>query len=54
MSAEPITRPSLRFHGGKWRIAPWLISLFPPHRIYVDIAVSLDAARSTNKKNERQ
>lgn len=36
MSAEPITRPALRFHGGKWRIAPWLISLFPPHRIYVE------------------
>jgi DNA adenine methylase len=29
-------RPVLRYHGGKWRLAPWLISLFPPHRIYVE------------------
>lgn len=33
--AEP-RRPVLRYYGGKWRIAPWLISLFPPHRIYVE------------------
>jgi DNA adenine methylase len=30
------TRPILRWHGGKWRIAPWVISHFPPHRIYVE------------------
>ncbi len=29
-------RPILRYHGGKWRIAPWIISQFPPHRIYVE------------------
>jgi DNA adenine methylase len=29
-------RPVLRYYGGKWRLAPWLISLFPPHRIYVE------------------
>lgn len=32
---EP-TRPILRWHGGKWKLAPWLISLFPAHRIYVE------------------
>jgi DNA adenine methylase len=30
------TRPVLRWHGGKWRLAPWIISYFPPHRIYVE------------------
>jgi DNA adenine methylase len=31
-----ITRPVLRYHGGKWRLAPWIISNFPSHRIYVE------------------
>jgi DNA adenine methylase len=26
----------LRWHGGKWKLAPWIISHFPPHRIYVE------------------
>lgn len=30
------TRPILRYHGGKWRLAPWIISNFPQHRIYVE------------------
>lgn len=30
------TRPVLRYHGGKWRLAPWIISFFPPHRTYVE------------------
>jgi DNA adenine methylase len=30
------TRPVLRYHGGKWRLAPWIISHFPPHRIYTE------------------
>jgi DNA adenine methylase len=29
-------RPLLRYHGGKWRLAPWLISLMPPHRSYTE------------------
>lgn len=29
-------RPVLRWHGGKWLLAPWIISHFPPHRIYVE------------------
>lgn len=29
-------RPVLRWHGGKWRLAPWIISNLPPHRIYVE------------------
>lgn len=30
------TRPLLRWHGGKWRLAPWIIGHFGPHRIYVE------------------
>lgn len=30
------TRPVLRYHGGKWRLAPWIISHFPRHRTYVE------------------
>lgn len=30
------TRPPLRYLGGKWRLAPWIINHFPPHRVYVE------------------
>ncbi|HWL50786.1 MAG TPA: DNA adenine methylase [Chthoniobacteraceae bacterium] len=30
------TRPIVRYHGGKWRLAPWIISHFPAHRVYVE------------------
>lgn len=30
------SRPVLRYHGGKWRIARWVIGHFPKHRIYVE------------------
>jgi DNA adenine methylase len=30
------SRPVLRYHGGKWRIGPWIISHFPKHRVYVE------------------
>lgn len=30
------TRPVLRWHGGKWKLAPWIIGHFPPHRVYVE------------------
>lgn len=29
-------RPALRYHGGKWKLAAWIIGQFPPHRIYVE------------------
>lgn len=29
-------RPIVRYHGGKWLIAPWIIDHFPPHRKYVE------------------
>lgn len=30
------TRPVLRWHGGKWNLAPWIISHFPDHKVYVE------------------
>lgn len=29
-------RPVLRYHGGKYRLAPRLIKIFPPHRVYTE------------------
>lgn len=29
-------RPVLRYHGGKWKLAKWIISHFPSHRVYVE------------------
>lgn len=29
-------RPIMRYHGGKWRIADWIISHFPEHKVYVE------------------
>lgn len=40
INAEPEgrapTRPALRWYGGKWKLAPWIISHFPQHRVYVE------------------
>lgn len=33
---DQASRPILRYHGGKWILAPWIISHFPPHRVYVE------------------
>ncbi|MCL4715496.1 MAG: DNA adenine methylase [Hyphomonadaceae bacterium] len=34
--ADAPTRPVLRYHGGKWKLAPWTLAHFPPHRVYVE------------------
>lgn len=31
-----VPRPVVRWHGGKWLLAPWIISHFPPHRVYTE------------------
>lgn len=31
-----VTRPIIQYHGGKWMLAPWIISHFPEHKIYVE------------------
>ncbi len=36
MSAIAPHRPIVRYHGGKWRLAPWIIEHFPAHRTYVE------------------
>lgn len=33
---EEVSRPVIRYHGGKFRLAPWIIGFFPRHRIYVE------------------
>lgn len=35
-NCEMVQRPVLRYHGAKFRLAPWIISFFPEHRIYVE------------------
>jgi len=37
-SALPVSvsRPALRYFGGKWRLAPWIIQHLPSHRCYVE------------------
>lgn len=32
---EP-TRPIVRYHGGKWKLAPWINDHLPPHHTYVE------------------
>lgn len=29
-------RAALRYYGGKWRLAPWIVKNLPPHRVYVE------------------
>lgn len=29
-------RPVVRYHGGKWKLAPWILAHLPPHRVYVE------------------
>lgn len=34
--SAPVERPLLHYHGGKWELAPWIISHMPAHRVYVE------------------
>ncbi len=33
--SNKIKHPAIRYHGGKFRLASWIISHFPEHRCYV-------------------
>lgn len=35
-NTRPPARPLLRYHGGKWRLGPWIISHFPEHTYYAE------------------
>lgn len=35
-SATSLARPVVRWHGGKWRLAPWIMDQFSPHKAYVE------------------
>lgn len=34
--SRPPKRPAVRYHGGKWKLADWIVAQFPQHRIYVE------------------
>lgn len=36
MTTETVSRPALRYHGAKFRIAPWVLRHFPAHACYVE------------------
>jgi DNA adenine methylase len=36
MQDATVTRPAIRYHGAKFRLAPWIIKHFPPHYRYVE------------------
>lgn len=36
LQATDLTRPALRYHGSKSKLASWIISHFPPHRAYLE------------------
>lgn len=31
-----VTKPAMRYHGGKFRLAQWVLQFFPPHQIYTE------------------
>lgn len=35
-NSEKVSRSVLRYFGGKWAIAPWIIEHMPAHRVYVE------------------
>lgn len=36
MTTATPKRPIMRYHGGKWKLAPWILEHFPRHRVYVE------------------
>ncbi|MEA9759738.1 DNA adenine methylase [Xanthomonas campestris pv. raphani] len=36
MADGTVRRPAIRYHGGKFRLAPWVLAHLPPHECYVE------------------
>jgi DNA adenine methylase len=36
LQSTNVTRPMMNYYGGKWNLAEWIISQFPPHDVYVE------------------
>lgn len=34
---DAVTKPVMRYHGGKFRLAAWIMQFFPPHQIYTEV-----------------
>ncbi len=61
LCVEP-RRPLVRYHGGKWKLAPWIIRHLPQHRVYVEpyggagtvlLAFGADCANALRKLGDR-
>lgn len=48
-----VNRPLLRYHGGKWRLFPWINGHLPPHKSYRIFTESYGGAGSILLRKER-
>ena len=49
-----ITRPILRYPGGKYRLAPWIIAHFPPHSTRRHVCIDCGDPLPPGSKNTRK